>query len=109
MTTTRARDGNDVWGGRSTLKFVNDQTNADVLKHELVMLDVMTANRDPRIWALLQGRDIKVDDSNVPAPVPVISNVGGKSKSSSAQKEGTLEYVDGEAGIDLMKTASSSE
>ena len=42
----RASDGNDIWGGRSTLKFVNDQSNADVLQPELTMLDVMTANRD---------------------------------------------------------------
>ena len=34
-----------LWGGRSTLKFVNDQSNAEVLQHELSMLDVMTANR----------------------------------------------------------------
>ena len=27
----RATDGNDIWGGRSTLKFVNGQTNAEVL------------------------------------------------------------------------------
>ena len=47
----RASDGNDIWGGRSTLTFVNGQTNADVLQPELAMLDVMTANRDERIWA----------------------------------------------------------
>ncbi len=47
----RAIDGNDIWGGRSGLNFVNGQTNADVLEHELMMLDVMTANRDPAIWA----------------------------------------------------------
>jgi hypothetical protein len=27
----RARDGNDVWGGRSTLSFTDGQTNAVVL------------------------------------------------------------------------------
>ena len=32
----RASDGNDVWGSRSTLKFVNGQSNADVLQPELV-------------------------------------------------------------------------
>ena len=47
----RASDGNDIWGGRSKLTFVNDQTNADVLQPELLMLDVMTANRDEVIWA----------------------------------------------------------
>ncbi|MGB0144225.1 MAG: SGNH/GDSL hydrolase family protein, partial [Akkermansiaceae bacterium] len=79
----RAVDGNDIWGGRSGLKFVNGQTNREVLQHELKMLDVMTANRDPKIWATAKGRTYKVDDSNTPDPIPVISNVGGKSRSSS--------------------------
>ncbi|MDF2376801.1 MAG: GDSL-type esterase/lipase family protein [Verrucomicrobiales bacterium] len=98
----RATDGNDIWGGRSTLKFVNDQTNAEVLRHELVMLDVMSNNRDPLIRAKANGSDWKVDDSNVPDPVPVISNVGGGSKSSSAEKEGNLDYVSGEEGLSMM-------
>ena len=101
----RASDGNDVWGGRSTLKFVGDQSNAEVLQHELSMLDVMTANRDERIWAHAVGKDKEVNDGNVPKPVPVTSNVGGGSKSSSAQKEGILEYVSGEAGIKHMALA----
>lgn len=95
----RATDGNDVWGGRSTLTFVDEQSNAEVLQHELVMLDVMSANRDKRIWAVARGSDLKVDDSNVPQPVPVKSNVGGGSKSSNAEKEGNLEYISGEEGI----------
>ncbi|QTN33314.1 c-type cytochrome [Akkermansiaceae bacterium] len=98
----RATDGNDIWGGRSGLKFVNGQSNAEVLQHELVMLDVMTANRDPKIWAVAQGKDFRVDDSNVPAPIEVISNVGGGSKSSSAQKEGSKEYMDGKEAISKM-------
>jgi len=98
----RATDGNDVWGGRSTLKFVNDQTNAEVLQHELKMWDVLTANRDQRIWARANHTDIKVTDDNVPAPIKVISNVGGGSRSSNAMKEGNLNYVSGEKGIDLM-------
>ena len=101
----RASDGNDVWGSRSTLKFVNDQSNAEVLQHELSMLDVMTANRDERIWARAAGKDMEVNDGNVPKPVPVISNVGGGSKSSSAQKEGILDYVSGEAGLKHMAVA----
>lgn len=98
----RATDGNDIWGGRSTLTFVNDQSNAEVLQHELAMLDLMTANRDPRIWARAKGSDAKVDDRNVPAPVPVISNVGGGSKSSSAEKEGTLQYLSAEESVTKM-------
>src|SRR5690606_32649193 len=53
----RASAGNDIWGGRSTLTFVNDQSNADVLQHELSMLDVMTANRDEVVWAKAAGKD----------------------------------------------------
>ncbi|MDF1862855.1 MAG: GDSL-type esterase/lipase family protein [Verrucomicrobiales bacterium] len=105
----RAVDGNDVWGGRSTLKFVNDQTNAEVLQHELTMLDIMTANRDPLVWAKANGSDWKVDDSNVPEPVPVISNVGGGSKSSNAEKEGSLEYVSGEDGLTHMTVPEGFE
>lgn len=101
----RASDGNDVWGSRSTLKFVNDQSNADVLQPELVMLDVMTANRDEVVWARADGKDKVVDDSNVPKPVPVISNVGGRSKSSSAMKEGSLKYLSGEEGLKQMAVA----
>ena len=105
----RARDGNDVWGGRSILKFTNDQTNAVVLQHELSMLDVMTMNRDARIWAVAKGGDLEIDDSNVPKPVKVISNVGGGSKSSSAIKEGSLNYISGEEGIKHMAIADGFE
>lgn len=105
----RARDGNDVWGGRSTLAFTNDQTNAVVLQHELTMLDVLTANRDLRVWAAAEGRTLAVDDGDVPRPVDVVSNVGGKSKSSSAQKEGTLNYISGEEAIKYMAVAKGFE
>ncbi|HSJ03350.1 MAG TPA: PVC-type heme-binding CxxCH protein, partial [Verrucomicrobium sp.] len=98
----RARDGNDVWGSRSTLAFSNKQTNGEVLQHELTMLDVMTANRDEQVWARANGKDKKIDDSSVPKPVPVISNVGGGSSSSSAVKEGRLEYVSGQQAIQQM-------
>ncbi len=89
----RATDGNDIWGGRSNLRFVDDQSNAEVLQHELVMLDVMTANRDKLIWAVAQGKKHKINDRNVPKPIPVISNIGGKSRSSNAGKEGNPNYL----------------
>ena len=98
----RATDGNDIWGGRSGLAFVDGQKNKDVLMHELKMLDVMTANRDSGIWAAVHGKAFKVDDSNVPPPVTVKSNVGGGSKSSSAQKEGSDTYLDGKEAIKKM-------
>ena len=98
----RATDGNDVWGGRSTLKFVEDQTNAEVLKPELKMIDTMTANRDKVIWGAANGKRVKVDDSNVAKPIKVTSNVGGGSRSSNADKEGVLNYTDGKEAIKQM-------
>ncbi|WP_153556406.1 PVC-type heme-binding CxxCH protein [Roseimaritima sediminicola] len=105
----RATDGNDIWGGRSTLTFVDGQSNAEVLQHELVMLDVMTANRDPAIWAAARGQSYTVDDSNVPPPIEVISNVGGGSKSSSAAKEGSVEYLSPEASRQKIKVPEGYE
>ena len=98
----RATDGNDIWGSRSGLRFVKNQSNGEVLGHELSMFDVMTANRDPKIHARAKGGDSKVDDANVPAPLPVISNVGGGSKSSSAAKEGTPDYITPEESMAKM-------
>ena len=92
----RAVDGNDIWGGRSTLHFVGAQTNGDVLRHELIMLDAITANHDKKIWARASGKEYKIDNSNVPKPIPVISNVGGKGNMSNSDKEGSVKYLSSE-------------
>lgn len=105
----RATDGNDIWGSRSTLTFVDGQSNAAVLKHELVMLDVMTTNRDEVIWAAAEGKTIEADDGNVPPPVEVISNIGGKSKSSSKAKEGSVDYLSPEESIAKMTVPEGFE
>jgi len=73
----RTVDGYNVYGGRSQLKFVDDLRNWDVLQREMEILDVMTANRDKRIWAVALGKDLKVDDSNTPPEIPVKSNKPG--------------------------------
>jgi len=88
----RATDGNDVYGNRSTLKFVDDQTNAEVLQHELVMLDRKAENRDKVIWAAAEGKAITPDDSNVPNPILVKSNL-------PAAKDGPPEYVRARDGV----------
>ena len=96
----RASDGNDIWGGRSTLAFINGQTNAVVLQHELSMLDVMTANRDVRIWAAPQGKDAPVDDSNMPKPVPVDNATSAAKGKELQRREGRhrSNYISGEEG-----------
>lgn len=55
-----------TYGGRSKLRFADgEQTNADVLERERQMLDVMTANRDARVWKVAQGGAVpaEIDDS----------------------------------------------
>ncbi len=106
----RATDGNDVWGGRSGLKFVDGQSNKDVLWHELSMIDVMVANRDMAVWAAAGNHKHEIDDSNVPAPIPVKSNVGGKSRSSNAGKEGNLAgYNTGKEGLAKLTVPKDME
>lgn len=95
----RATDGNDVWGSRADLKFTDGQTNRQVLQRELEQLDVMTANRDKRLWAIARGGDMKIDDSNVPPAVPVKTNY------KPSNKNGALEFLSGTQAIDKMKMA----
>jgi len=99
----RAADGNNVWGGRSGLRFVDKQSNRDVLWHELDMIDVMTTNRDKVVHAAAMGKSVVADDSNVPPPIKVKSNVGGKSRSSNASKEGSLNYTKAQETADQMQ------
>ena len=74
----RTTDGYSIFGGRADLKFVNGQTNREVMQREMEVLDVMTANRDRRIWAVAAGRRrCEVDDSNTPPFIPVITNKPG--------------------------------
>ncbi len=105
----RATDGNDVWGGRSTLEFTDDQTNFVVLQRELVQLDYMTANRDPVIWAAARGESIQVDDSSVPVPIEVISNLDEEQLQDGVSKTGSLEYTDAEEAISRMRLQEGLE
>ena len=97
----RATDGYSTYGQRSTLAFVDGQTNYEVMQQELRMLDVMTANRDRGIWAVAQGREAEVDDSIVPSPIPVKTNKPGPGP------EGEHAYLTGEEAIGKMKIASN--
>jgi glucose/arabinose dehydrogenase len=94
----RTPNGYSTYGDRAFLTFVRDNprnvnddvaakvpkegvlpTNYEVLQRELPVLDVLTANRDHRIWALARGEsDPKIDDSNVPPFVDAKTNLPGK-------------------------------
>jgi lysophospholipase L1-like esterase/azurin/glucose/arabinose dehydrogenase len=99
----RTTDGNDVWGTRSILEFTDGQTNREVLQHELSQLDIMTANRDTVVWAAAAGEVVDPDDSNVPAPVEVVSNLAEPQYQDGVSKTGTLDFRGGEEAIELME------
>ncbi len=99
----RATDGYSVFGGRSGLKFVDGQTNFVVQERELGMLNVMAANRDKVIWSAANGKTIEVDDSNLPDPIPVISNKQGQLEG------GKHEFLSGEEAIEMMTMHAGME
>jgi mono/diheme cytochrome c family protein/lysophospholipase L1-like esterase len=107
----RAPDGNDIWGSRSGLRYVNNQSNAEVLGQELKMLDVMTANRDPKIWAVAAGHpeSYTVSDDNVPPPLEVISNLDGKASSKNSKKVGTIDYLSPQDSLATIKVPEGFE
>ena len=93
----RVTDGYSTYGDRAFLTFVRgnprnvnpDQagkvrkedilpTNYEVLQRELPVLDVMTANRDRRIWAIARGAgqaDPRIDDADTPPLVDAGTNL----------------------------------
>ena len=93
----RVTDGYSTYGDRAFLNFVRGTpsnvnpnvlaktpkkdilpTNYEVLQRELPILDVMTANRDRRIWAIATGTadkaDPRIDDSDTPPIVDAQTN-----------------------------------
>jgi putative heme-binding domain-containing protein len=95
----RTVDGYNVYGGRSHVAYVDGQTNRVVMQREMAILDVMAGNRDRRIWAVAQGDDLKVDDSNTPPFIPTKTNKPGPGAG------GTHIFLDGEEAIKKMTVA----
>jgi putative heme-binding domain-containing protein len=95
----RTVDGYSIYGGRAGLKFTNGQTNFEVMQREMQILDEMAANRDKVIWAAAQGKEAKVDDSDLSPFIPVISNKQGPLPG------GKHLFLDGEEAIKKMKVA----
>jgi glucose/arabinose dehydrogenase/azurin/lysophospholipase L1-like esterase len=97
----RTTDGFATFGDRAFLTFIRGNprnvnpgqvkftkedvlpTNYEVLEREVSVLDVMTTNRDKRIWALARGADpkgadLKVLDSDTPPFINAHTNEPGK-------------------------------
>ncbi|MFN7813564.1 MAG: PVC-type heme-binding CxxCH protein [Planctomycetia bacterium] len=98
----RVIDGYNVFGGRSKLAWFG-QSNADVMMREMEIFDVMTANRDARVWAIARGGDLVVKDDNLPPQLEVKTNIPGK------LEEGRHEYLGGREAIGKMKVAEGMQ
>jgi putative heme-binding domain-containing protein len=98
----RVVDGYNVYGGRSSLNWFG-MSNADVMKREMEIFDVMTANRDKRVWAVADGRDLIVKDDNLPEVLKVKTNKPGKLKNEKHP------YFNGLESISKMTVAKGME
>ncbi|EEF59035.1 PVC-type heme-binding CxxCH protein [Pedosphaera parvula] len=110
----RTVDGYNVYGGRSALAyepgkggFISDRnasapyiSNYRVMQEEMSQRDVLTANRDKRVWAVAKGGDLVVDDSNLPPVEKVRSNRPGSNPDES------YPFLGGEAAIAKMTVHS---
>ena len=92
----RTTDGYSTYGDRAFLKFTEGQSNYEVVQRELEALDVLTANRDKALWALLRGGEYAPADDNLPGFIPVVSNKPGPLPG------GKHFFLAGEAAIDNM-------
>lgn len=105
----RAVDGFYIYGQRSELRFAPDKsfTNADVMEREREILDVMTSNRDARIWEAARGNPIasKIDDSNTPDFISVKTNFNLEQQG----KTGQLEYLSPDEAIKQFEMGENYE
>jgi putative heme-binding domain-containing protein len=98
----RVVDGYNVFGGRSKLNW-HGQSNADVMRREMEIFDVLTANRDKKVWAVARGSDLKVKDDNLPKELEVKTNRPGQ------LEDGKHPYLTGQEGIAKMTIAKGME
>lgn len=116
----RTTDGYNTFGDRAFLNFIRTNPrnvddaqaaqaprgdvlprNYDVLQREQTMLDVLTRNRDRRVWAIARGIDpnaggARVDDSEMPPAIDAGTNEPGKGPN------GAHIYVDPDETVPLM-------
>ncbi len=104
----RTVDGYNVYGGRSKLAFPSGAegstiTNFEVMQQEMSQRDVLTANRDRRTWAVAQGSDVILDQSNLPPVAEVPTNLPGPNPDKSH------DFIGGEEAIALMNVSPGLE
>ncbi len=111
----RTTDGFATYGDRAFLTFLRGNprnvspaqaakaakeailpTNYEVLQREVAVLDVMTGNRDRRIWAVAAGSEAKVSDSNTPPLIDAQTNESGLGPN------GAHVFLDGQEAVEKM-------
>ncbi|MCB9889066.1 MAG: c-type cytochrome [Planctomycetes bacterium] len=99
----RVTDGYNVYGGRSKKVYGTPDgkefANYAVLQREMDVLDAMTANRDSHVWSLAAGQPTPIDDSKLPAQLPVRTNKPGPGPA------GTHLYLSGSDALAKMTPA----
>ena len=104
----RTIDGYNVYGGRSRMSYKSKSkdgkegrafVNNEVMQQEMQQRDVMTANRDKRVWAVAKGGDLVVKDDNLPDVVKVETNKPGD------KPDGSWTYPTAAQVLDRMKHA----
>jgi azurin/glucose/arabinose dehydrogenase len=103
-TRYRTIDGYNVYGGRSHESYQSGKngpkiTNNQIMQEEMSQRDVMTANRDMRVWEVAQGKDAVVKDDNLPKVDKIETNHPGPNP------DGSWPYLSGEEGISKMTIA----
>ena len=98
----RVVDGYNVYGGRSKLNW-HGQSNADVMRREMEIFDIMTANRDKGVWNVARGGKANVKDDNFPKLLKVKTNRPGK------EKGGTYKFLSGKEAASKMKVAEGMQ
>ncbi|MEZ6127631.1 MAG: GDSL-type esterase/lipase family protein [Planctomycetaceae bacterium] len=108
----RAVNGYSIYGKRGLAGTDGTYNNRQVMEREREILDQMTANRDARIWAIAQGRQVadECDDSNTLPFYNVKTNVGGEDDTNrKAGKLGSLDYLPAAEQQKLFRTADGYE
>ncbi|MEI6233399.1 MAG: PVC-type heme-binding CxxCH protein [Planctomycetota bacterium] len=100
----RTVDSYNIYGQRSTIAYQSGKDgpkirNDFIMHKEMDARDVMTANREKRVWSVANGGDAKVDDSNVPKIPKIGTNLQG------TNPDGSHVFLSGEEAISKMTLA----
>jgi azurin/glucose/arabinose dehydrogenase len=117
LSRYRTVDQYNIYGQRSTIGYESGKggpkvDNRAILWPELAVRDVMTENREKRVWALAKGSDIKIDDSNVPEVPKVGSNKPGPNPDGSypfLDPEEAIKHMTVPKGVKVELVASEKE